>query len=643
MSAIDTAVAAVLAEHSLADTEEVRAGVTRVAERWTDADGDEQAMASFCKDHWVPAEDRHRLRDRLETALEQIHGHLYEARRVLRKWTDTRGDDLPQSDDLLAQFDPAADLSEQLWKQKLGFLCRLHFDDPDLATMLAEGGTWSSDQWADARLSQAFGARIPAELSERSRHIGHAASKWVSEQHIPVGGVVTADGQAPFEPDRKLLWHWLVREELRGRYGDGADGLPVQRALASVMGRAIEGRIPATVWEGDAEQKWDPAANTIDGVAYEGEDLARYEHWLAQFRVQQELDPYHPKHPTVLGRRFDLQREIPETEVVALIETLLDSAARNDLLDVVEAKLGRPLEAHDVYFEELGDDRPSRELDAIVAARFPDEDAFDAALPEVLRGLGFGEDQAEFLGTRIDVEIARGAGHAVRPALPEFHSWLRTNRLPDTLGWDGFDTGMHELGHCLEQVISTHRPRPALRGVPNTACTEAFAFLYQHQARAVLGIAESGDRAGDIAAATSMLNACQIAGPALLEIRIWRWLYEHPEATPAQLRDEVVAEAGRVWDRFFRDRYGDDPYHLMAAYEHSVAYPLYLADYVIGLVMAQQIRTFVEGRDLSEETLRICGIGRVTPDAWMREAVGSGLDASPLLDRVSAAAQRLRD
>jgi hypothetical protein len=81
----------------------------------------------------------------------------------------------------------------------------------------------------------------------------------------------------------------------------------------------------------------------------------------------------------------------------------------------------------------------------------------------------------------------------------------------------------------------------------------------------------------------------------------------------------------------------------MAAYEHSVAYPLYLADYVIGLVMAQQIRTFVEGRDLAEETMRICGIGRVTPDAWMREAVGSGLDASPLLDRVSAAAQRLRD
>ena len=198
-----------------------------------------------------------------------------------------------------------------------------------------------------------------------------------------------------------------------------------------------------------------------------------------------------------------------------------------------------------MYFEELGDDRPSRELDAIVAERFPDEDAFDAALPEVLRGLGFGDDEAEFLGTRIDVEIARGAGHAVRPALPEFHSWLRTNRLPDTLGWDGFDTGMHELGHCLEQVISTHRPVPPCVGA-NTACTEAFAFLYQHQARAVLGIAESGDRAGDIRRGHQHAQRVPDCGTGLAGDSHLAMVVRTPEATPAELRDEVVAEAGRV-------------------------------------------------------------------------------------------------
>ena len=68
MSAIESAVAAVLADHSHADADEVRAGVTRVADRWSEVDGDDQDMVTFCKEHWVPAEDRHRLRDPLSPA-----------------------------------------------------------------------------------------------------------------------------------------------------------------------------------------------------------------------------------------------------------------------------------------------------------------------------------------------------------------------------------------------------------------------------------------------------------------------------------------------------------------------------------------------------------------------------------------------
>ncbi len=82
----------------------------------------------------------------------------------------------------------------------------------------------------------------------------------------------------------------------------------------------------------------------------------------------------------------------------------------------------------------------------------------------------------------------------MRPAMPEYAAWLRTNSLPDELGWDGFDTAMHELGHNLEQLISTHWvPRPALRNVPNTACTEAFAFLYQSKAAEVIGLQPEPD------------------------------------------------------------------------------------------------------------------------------------------------------
>jgi hypothetical protein len=72
-----------------------------------------------------------------------------------------------------------------------------------------------------------------------------------------------------------------------------------------------------------------------------------------------------------------------------------------------------------------------------------------------------------------------------------------------------------------------------------------------------------------------------------------------------------------------------------------VAHPLYLADYTLGHVISHQIRAHLRGRDLAAETKRICSIGRLTPDLWMRQAVGSGVDIRPLADDCAAALGRL--
>jgi hypothetical protein len=135
----------------------------------------------------------------------------------------------------------------------------------------------------------------------------------------------------------------------------------------------------------------------------------------------------------------------------------------------------------------------------------------------------------------------------------------------------------------------------------------------------------------------TMLAAFQIAGPSLLELHTWRWIYANPKATPEQLRDEVLAIAGRLWKRFYEPHFGKDPYHILAAYQHMVGHPLYLADYTIGHVMSHQIRSFLNGRDLAVETRRITSIGSVTPDAWMRKAVGSLLSIEPLANDCAAA------
>jgi hypothetical protein len=408
-----------------------------------------------------------------------------------------------------------------------------------------------------------------------------------------------------------------------------------------VMARHIDGTIPASVMDGSNTLDWDSARNTLGGApATDLHGPQRYRHWLAHRDLAFAFDPLYPEAPTAIARKFDLDREISETEVERLLTSLLGHPVMAQAAAWLRKRLGRDLEPQDIYFEDIAEVKPAEEMNAAVKRLFPDEKAFERKLPEVLKGLGFKSDEAEFLGSRIRVEIARGSGHAMRPGMPEYGAWLRTSRLDAELGWDGFDTAMHELGHNLEQLCSTHfAPRPLLRGVPNTACTEAFAFLYQSLGRQVLGLetAEQAKRAFHVDSLATMLAAFQIAGPSLLELHTWRWIYANPKATPEQLRDEVLAIAERLWTRFYEPHFGKDPYHILAAYQHMVGHPLYLADYTIGHVMSHQIRSFLNGRDLAAETRRITSIGSVTPDAWMRKAVGEPLSIEPLARNAAAA------
>ncbi|MDP7030223.1 MAG: hypothetical protein QF733_08385 [Phycisphaerales bacterium] len=635
---------ALISRHGPACRDRAEAGIARVRARWTEEDGDADAFHAFCLKRFVPADALPALLDRLEVAMEQINGHLYEMGRTLRRWSDLRGDRMEEIDDILAMFDPSPDLSDQFYKQKLAFVALLNFDRPDLDDMLRNGGDWDAETWAAVRICRIFGPRIPTEVSELARELGHRADTFVADFHVPVGTLVTPDGSRPFDADRKLLAHWIIREEVRGGYAD-PNGLERQRAVMWVMRRHIDGTIPASIMAGEDLGDWDPQANTIGGSpATDVFGLDRYDRWLDMFTVAKAYDEHYPDHPTAIARKFDLQREIPEDVVESLLVDLLASPARHKLSTLIEERLQRPLEAHDIYFDQISEQESVAELDAKVRERFGDHRGLQLALPDVLRSLGYPGGAADFLGSRVRVEIARGAGHAMRPLLPEYDAWLRTNSLDLELGWDGFDTAMHELGHNLEQLCSTHFvPRPALRGVPNTACTEAFAFLYQDLAPRVLGINEDAALKEDTTAVETMLAACQIAGPALLEIKVWRWLYANPDADAESLRACVLRIADELWTAHFQEHFGPDPYATLAAYQHMIAYPLYLADYALGHIISHQVRRHVRTRDLAAETHRICSIGRLTPDAWMRQAVGSGIDATMLGRDAEAACARLRE
>jgi hypothetical protein len=69
---------------------------------------------------------------------------------------------------------------------------------------------------------------------------------------------------------------------------------------------------------------------------------------------------------------------------------------------------------------------------------------------------------------------------------------------------------------------------------------------------------------------------------------------------------------------------------------------LYTPDYPLGHLIAFQIEDHFRRRKgpLGDEFERICRLGRLSPDAWMRQAVGAPISAEPL---IAAAARAARD
>ncbi|MGA0872107.1 MAG: hypothetical protein ACO3SJ_04455, partial [Phycisphaerales bacterium] len=325
-------VEAIVAAHGEPCRARAERGVGQCAKVWRESDGDASAFRTFCMEHFAASDDdRRRLLERLEIALEQVGGHLYEMRRNLRRWSDLVGESMPKLDAMLATFDPAPDFAEQCYAQKLAFVTLLNLEKPTLDRMLAEGHAWDADRWAEARVAMSFSPRIPKEVADLARRLSFEANDFVAHFHVPVGRMVDANGRRWFEADRALLAHWLVREEIKAGYND-PEGLHKQRALAWVLGRSIDGTIPKAVMERRGEQDWDPQANTIGG-GDPGElvDLVRYERWMDQFRVARAKDPHHPDHPTAIDRKFGLDREIPEETVERLLVDLLDAPVRGEL------------------------------------------------------------------------------------------------------------------------------------------------------------------------------------------------------------------------------------------------------------------------------------------------------------------------
>ena len=127
--------------------------------------------------------------------------------------------------------------------------------------------------------------------------------------------------------------------------------------------------------------------------------------------------------------------------------------------------------------------------------------------------------------------------------------------------------------------------------------------------------------------------ACEIAGPALVDIAVWHYMYDHPNATPAELREATVKISKDVWNKHYAPLFGQKDSVILGIYSHMVSYLMYLPDYVLGHLIAFQIEEQVKasGKPLGEEFERMAKQGRLTPDLWMERASGKPVSTAPIL------------
>jgi hypothetical protein len=348
-----------------------------------------------------------------------------------------------------------------------------------------------------------------------------------------------------------------------------------------------------------------------------------------------KIDPFCPGMNTAILRKFSGEMEISQDEVETLFDSFLSSPQLVKLGALIREKLGRDLKPYDIWYNGFKSQStiPEDQLTSRTMALYPDPEAFKAGMPSMLTKLGWSPARAKYLTDKIVVDPARGSGHAWGAAMKGSSSHLRTRISDKGMDYKGYEIAVHEFGHNVEQTISLYDvDNYMMSGVPNTAITEALAFVFQSRNLMLLGIKDNTADKEKIETLNAAWSLMEIMGVGMVDMKAWKWLYENTEATSSQLKNAIKTIAVDTWNKYFAPVIGVKDSPVLAIYSHMVDSPLYLANYSYGHIVQFQLEEFLKGRKLPDEIDRIYKQGRLTPQQWMMGATGSKISAQPILN-----------
>ena len=617
-------------------------GVSQTAALWRMSDGSPSDFEAFCLKNFIA--DQRELDlvfDRLANNFEFLNGYMGRISFELNRQIHEDRGAIHPIDLIFGAYSPSAHVQEDFFSNKIAFTITLNFPSYSLEEKNVLGKEWTDRQWGYARVGDIYSARIPAKILQENNRLYSEGRLYISEYNIFADKLRNNEGEQLFPDGMKLLSHWNIRDEIKSNY-DYPNGLPKQEMLYTVMLRIINQDIPKPVINSN-EYHWNPQSNLLfkEGkpVDFETEDVVRYQHLLNNFKAMQKLDPYYPNLNTYIKRRFENSMEIPLEEVEALFREYASSPLIRQTAKLISQRLGRELRPFDLWYNGfIGRGISEDQLDLITKKRYPNADALNSDLPRILIDLGFDRKTANFLASKIEVDAARGSGHAMRASMRAMPSHLRTRIASDGMDYKGYNIAIHEFGHNVEQTISQHYvDNYFINGIPNTAFTEALAFMFQKRDLQLLGIMQQDPLMEHLEVLDIFWDNYEMMGVSLLDMKVWEWLYDNPNANAHELKDAVIRIANEIWNSYYADVFGEKDIPLLAIYSHMIQSPLYLMNYPYGRLIMFQLEDYIAGKDFAKEVQRIFAIGQLTPQHWMHKAVGEQISNKPIFLAVEKA------
>ena len=641
---IQASIAAITTAHPETDMALVARGVEQVAALWNESDGSETDFKTLVSSSYAgSAKEREVLYQRLAHIIEQCSQSADMLNNTLQEPTTLVGKGEPSSVDwLISGYSPMSHFAEDMFANKIAHICVLNFPHYSLEEKNTLGSQWTRQEWAYARMGDMFHTRVPGNVMAAYSQALSQAENYIAGYNIMMHCLRTEQGEQLWQEPMALLSHWNLRDELKSNYAAVPHAHEKQEMIYQVMLRIIRQEIPACVVNNE-EYTWCPQTNEVKGgrreATGERELDTRYQQIINIFHALQAIDKYRADAPSHVLRTFNEDLQIPFGEIEALFTQLIQSDEVKQVAAIIRERLGRDLRPYDIWYDGFKSRSTISEdhLTAQTQKRYPNAKAFEKDMPRMLMELGFAADKAKEVASHIVVEAARGSGHA-RPCVGrEQPARLRTRVSDKGMDYKGYNIAVHEFGHNVEEVISLYDiDYYTLAGIPNTGFTEASAFLFQERDMQLLGYEAKGERGESLL--DMIWGMYEIMGVSLVDMRMWQWLYVNPKATAAELREAVLAIAAEVWNEYYAPVLGEKDSPLLGIYSHMVGYALYLPAYPIGNLVQYQLdehlAQYATSQEWAKEYTRIYQQGSLTPDAWMRGAVGTSMSVEPILKAV---------